>query len=331
MSITIKELAKICNVSRGTIDRALNGRPGISNVTRARIEKAALEHNYRPHLIAASLSRGKSMTIGVVVFDLKNSFFSQMSNIISLNARAAGYFTYFAISEKDIEAEIQILNNLASRRVDGIIMLPITQGREYIQQLKALGIPVVTMGNHLVGIPHVSINDYTAACDGADYIAQAGYRHIVFICPPLRKKGSLDGKMNITSQDLRAQGFNHYIDMNTELRSDMLIGKDYREKAAAIVRSPGEKTAFFCSSDVYALELLKYFRQEGIKVPADAGLMGFDNLDMLGFISPLITTVSTSIEKVGSEAMRTLLKLIAGETVPATTYIPHVICPGETL
>jgi DNA-binding LacI/PurR family transcriptional regulator len=331
MSITTKELAKLCNVSRGTVDRALNGRSGISSVTRERIQTIAREYNYRPHLIASSLSRGKSMSIGVILFDLKNRFFSQLSNAINLAARNLGYFTYIAVSEKDIDSEMQILHNLASRRVDGLIMLPITQGQEYIRQLKALEIPMITVGNHLPGIHHVSINDFSAAYESAHYIAQAGYRRIVFICPPLRKKGDMDGKLNITSQDLRAQGFKHYMEMNPELKYEILIQKDYCETAVALVRSGTEKTAFFCSSDVYALQLLKSFREQGIVMPRDAGLMGFDNLDILTYISPLITTVSTSIEVVGKEAMNILFDLISGKPAADTNYVPHVICPGETL
>jgi LacI family transcriptional regulator len=271
------------------------------------------------------------MSIGVILFDLKNRFFSQLSNAINVAARNLGYFTYIAVSEKDIDSEMQILHNLASRRVDGLIMLPITQGQEYIRQLKALEIPMITVGNHLPGIHHVSINDFSAAYESAHYIALAGYRRIVFICPPLRKKGAMDGKLNITSQDLRAQGFKHYMEMNPELRYEILIQKDYCETAVALVRSGTEKTAFFCSSDVYALQLLKSFREQGIVVPRDAGLMGFDNLDILTYISPLITTVSTSIEVVGKEAMNILFDLISGKPAADTNYVPHVICPGETL
>jgi LacI family transcriptional regulator len=215
--------------------------------------------------------------------------------------------------------------------VDGIILLPITQGRDYISCLQALEIPVVTIGNHLPGIHHVSINDFNAAFEGAHHIAQAGYHRIVFVCPPLRKKGAGDGKVNITSQDLRAQGFRHFMEMNHELRSGLLIQKDFCAEAVRLIRSGGKKTAFFCSSDVYALELLKAFRDQGLSFPRDAGLMGFDNLDILSYISPLIATVSTAIELQGGEAMNTLLKLIAGESVPDTYYVPHLICAGETL
>jgi DNA-binding LacI/PurR family transcriptional regulator len=126
MYTTTKELAKICHVSRRTVDRALHDLPGISSATKERVLKTAKQYNYRFDHIASSLSRGRSMSIGVVLFDLQNPYFSQISNIISIEARRQRYFTYISVTEKDLSTEIQILNNLASRRVDGIILLPIT-------------------------------------------------------------------------------------------------------------------------------------------------------------------------------------------------------------
>jgi LacI family transcriptional regulator len=331
MSITTKEIAKLCNVSRGTVDRALNGRAGINSKTRELILDTTRKYNYRPHLLASSLSRGKSMSIGIVLFDLNNRYFSQLSNTISLAAREKGYFTYISVSEKDIDSEMQILQNLAARRVDGIVLLPATQGDEYIHWLQSLEIPLVTTGNHLPGIHHVSINEFEAACESARYISEAGYRRICFICPPLRKKGAHDGKYNLISQEQRAEGVKSFMDKQGGHEYKLLTEKDYAETAVSLVRRGGEKIAFFCSSDVYALELFRVFREQGIETPRDAGLMGFDNLDFLNFIQPRITTVSTSVEIQGREVMNMLFKLIAGETAPDTLYVPHQICPGETL
>jgi DNA-binding LacI/PurR family transcriptional regulator len=266
-----------------------------------------------------------------VLFDLKNRYFSQMSNAISLSAKNRGYFTYIAVTEKDINSERQILHNLASRRVDGLIMLPITQGNVFINELKSLEIPVVTVGNCLAGIHHVSIDDFKAAFDSARHICQAGYRRICFICPPLRKKGTQNGLFNINSQEQRANGFVHYMKTSREIHYEIITEKNFSTIAASLIRESKEKIAFFCSSDIYALELLKSFRNAGISVPNDAGLMGFDSLDILTYINPRITTVSTSIEEVGNTAMEKLFKLISGENVEHVCYVPYEICPGDTL
>jgi DNA-binding LacI/PurR family transcriptional regulator len=271
------------------------------------------------------------MSIGVVLFDLQNRYFSQISNTISIEARCQGYFTYIAVSEKEIDTELQILNNLASRRVDGIILLPITQGDEYVRELESLEIPIVTIVNQLKGFPYIHINDFNASYDSADYIRKAGYRRICFICTPLRKKKHFNGRLNLSSQELRVKGFRQYMRRNPALQSELLTQKDFAEKAIEMVRSGGEKTAFLCSSDVHAIALLNHFLEAKIRVPQEAGIMGFDNLDILDSIRPRLTTTSTSIETVGLLAIDTLYKLIKGEIVPDIQYIPHVICPGETI
>jgi LacI family transcriptional regulator len=92
MYITTKELAKICHVSRRTVDRALHDLPGISSVTKEQILKTARQYNYRFDHIASSFSRGRSLSIGVVLFDLQNPYFSQISNIISIDALHQCYF-----------------------------------------------------------------------------------------------------------------------------------------------------------------------------------------------------------------------------------------------
>jgi LacI family transcriptional regulator len=231
MSTTTKELAKLCNVSRRTVDRALHDLSGISSSTKELVLKTAKQYNYRFDHIASSLSRGRSMSIGVVLFDLQNRYFSQISNIISIEAQRQGYFTYISVTEKDLDMEIQILNNLASRRVDGIILLPINQGDEYVKELESLEIPIVTIVNQLKGFPYIHVNDFKAACDSTGYIHHAGYRRICFICTPLRKKGSFNGKLNLSSQELRAKGYRHYMKKNSGLQSKMLIQKDFAESA----------------------------------------------------------------------------------------------------
>jgi DNA-binding LacI/PurR family transcriptional regulator len=189
----------------------------------------------------------------------------------------------------------------------------------------------VTIVNHLPGIPHVHIDDFKAAYDSTCYISQAGYKRICFICTPLRKKGSFENKLNITSQELRVQGFKHFMEANPEFQYDILTQRNYHEQAALMAKKKGGKIAFLCSSDVHAIELLQAFEKDGVAVPGDAGIMGFDNLDILAYIKPRLTTTSTSIELVAQKAISTLLKIIQGEKVPSRTYVSHSICPGATL
>jgi DNA-binding LacI/PurR family transcriptional regulator len=147
----------------------------------------------------------------------------------------------------------------------------------------------------------------------------------------MRKKGAFSGKINISSQEERVKGFRHFMKDQAKIESGVLTQRDFCREAAHMIKSGGEKTAFLCSSDVHAIELLEYFQNEGIPVPESAGIMGFDNLDLLIHIKPRLTTTSTSIEEVGRESLNKLFKLIRGEKVPRTSHIPHGICPGGSL
>jgi LacI family transcriptional regulator len=109
-------------VSQGTVDRALHNRPGISAETRERILLTARQLGYRPDQLASSLVRGRTMTIGLVLFDLYNRFFAQIASAVEENAKSRGYFVYLTLTRKDLGEEKSCIERLAGRRVDGLIL-----------------------------------------------------------------------------------------------------------------------------------------------------------------------------------------------------------------
>ncbi|MEJ9319135.1 LacI family DNA-binding transcriptional regulator, partial [Halalkalibacterium halodurans] len=149
MKVTIKDIATICGVSAGTVDRALNNRTGISEKTREKILKTAKELNYRPDYTARSLVMGKTMTIGVVLFDLYNRSFAQLLNAIELKARELGYFIYITLSDKNPENELNCIEHLVNRKVDGIILFTVNKGEQFEANLSKWGIPIITIFNYV--------------------------------------------------------------------------------------------------------------------------------------------------------------------------------------
>jgi DNA-binding LacI/PurR family transcriptional regulator len=121
----------MCGVSQGTVDRALNNRPGISKKTRRRILETAEKIGYRPHFLARSLAKGRTMTIGLIVLDLYNRFFAQLVNSIEYNARQQDYFVYLTLTGKDGNTEKACIEHLMSRQVDGLILLTVNKGLEF--------------------------------------------------------------------------------------------------------------------------------------------------------------------------------------------------------
>jgi len=329
MKITTKEIATICGVSRGTVDRALNDRPGINLKTKEKILRVVNELGYRPHLLARSLVKGSTKTIGVVVFNLKNRFFSQLVNAIENRLREYNYFMYLTLTNKNPDEEIECLNKLASLNVDGLILSSVNKGNEFIQYLNSIKIPIITITNIVSkNIPYVGINDSQAAKDATNYILSNGYKQIVYISPPLK----LLGKVNLFSPEQRLQGFQQvFKDMPKSVKHYKIIKGEYILELDKLLKNNKNKIAVFCSSDVYALEVLNHLKNSGLKVPDDVGLMGFDNIDTLRYVDPSLATINYHIEEIGHRAVDLLIKQIKGEKVPYLTYINHNIIHGKSL
>ena len=129
MPITIKDLARLCGVSVGTVDRALRNRQGIRRETRERILASAREHGYKPNIVARNLRTRRTWEIGLVVHDLDNEFFAELVNAIQEIAWKKGYFIQIAVSRRQPERERTALEHMAGRNVDGIILFPDEPGR----------------------------------------------------------------------------------------------------------------------------------------------------------------------------------------------------------
>ena len=327
MIITTKEIAQICGVSRGTVDRALNNKPGINSKTKEEILRVAKEHGYSPNHVGRSLAKGKTFSLGVIVFDFKNQYFSQMLNAIEMQTRENGFALLIMMSEKNVELEKKAIRSLYDRRIDGIILHPVGFDKAYEKFLKRINIPIVTLGNHLSdAYDYISIDNHQAGYEAVLHIEHHGYEQIVFIAPPLRKKNI----ENISAQEERRDG---YLKAMSEVGLEPLVigDKGYINQAFDLISSASHRIAFLCSSDAFALELMKAIRKSEFNL-SDVGIMGFDRIEMLDYIVPKLSTVFNPIEETGVTAVDRLIKRIEKpEMKPQTITIKHEIVVGETL
>ena len=328
MKITTKELAELCGVSIGTVDRALHDRGGIKAETKEKILKLAKELGYRPHRLAQSLKQGKSMTIGLVVFDLENQFFSQLVTTIEANAILQEYFVYLTITDGKPEDEMGYLDHLSSLNVDGIIIFPVNRGREFTQYLKSLNTPIVTIGNRVASaFPFIGIKDRLAIADAVGDIASKGYRRIIYVSPPL----SYRGKGNIYSVEERLAGYREGIKVHPSLGRTVIIKDKKYLQTLGDMDLRQEKTAILCSSDIYALEILNFLREKSLRVPEDVGVMGFDNISVLKYVRPSLATIAYPIQEMGKKAVDCLLGQINSETCLGSDLLDYKIVQGASL
>ncbi|WP_026659896.1 LacI family DNA-binding transcriptional regulator [Butyrivibrio sp. AC2005] len=332
MGVTTKDIAQICKVSRTTVNRALSGTGRISEETKELILRTAKELDYHPDILATSLKNGKTQNLGVLVFDIRNQYFAQMVNAIELEAKKKSYFVSINLHEKNKDTEKEILEKLVDYRVEGIIMSPVSKGKNFAKFVNKLGKPVVIIGNNVdESIPFVGIDEATAAIEAVNHIYSKGYRKIVFVCPPLS-----DAKNeNVFTHEQRKKGFEAAVKKHKDIEQDIISGWDYLDKVIALMKNrsneEGGKTAFFCSGDIYALEIMKALRGMHLKAGEDFGIMGFDNIDVLDYVIPRLTTIDNAVDMVATEAVNVLFDLINGKEVKDKTIVPHLLIEGETL
>lgn len=333
MRITIEDIAKKCGVSVGTVDRAINNRFGISEKTKKKVLDMVKEMNYLPNHAARSLATGSMMTIGIVCFDLYNNFFPILIDSIEAKAKEKGYFINLILSHKDFNLEKEGIDYLFSRQVDGIILFPIGIGKEYIEKLKIIDIPIVTIYNKLSSdFSFVGVDDFKAMSDAVVYIAEKKYNNIIYITPSIekqekqglntytlkqRRKGYREGMKNI------GMGKHAIVLEGTPLVSAV-------EEAYQIVRK-NDKTAILCACDSYALQVMKLMKEKDINTPVNYGLMGYDDIDVLDIISPRLTTIKYSVRNMGDVVFNVLFELINKGNIRKQYLLPYEIVDGETM
>lgn len=335
MKVTIKDIAKACSVSRGTVDRALNDRSDISLKTKNMIKAKAKEMGYQPHFLAKSLATGKTFTIGLIVFDLHNEFFSNIVHSAQEQCHKAGYSLSTMVTNMDKELELECVNNLVSRNVDGLIVSSVRKDDEYINMLKNLKIPVVTISNRLdPSITHIGINEYAAMHEATTYALEKGYKQFLYVSPPLR----FESTHNIDTPNQRYNGFisatNNAKQNDTCVNTTIIKDENYVKTVANYITNStiDDKVCIMCSSDIFVLKIMTYLRKKGIRLPNNYGIMGFDNLSMLEHFYESLTTVSYPMKEVGEIATQILIEKIKEKKSSSIEKIlTHEIIEGQTL
>ena len=284
--ITTTQLARICGVSQGTVDRALHNRDGINPETRARILEIAKEYDYRPNIQMDN--QAGSMLIGVVLFDLFNEYFSKLAMSLVKEARKFGYSIIFQFSEKDEKNEKRALEYFDYIGVDGIILFSVgSDSEEYKNYLSSLKKPLVLIGNRLFDLTYVGIDDEQAMYDLSLEIANSTTSDdILYFAPVLSK--SLH---SINAQRLRWNGFVRAME-TTHKSYRMVTNVEDLSKCGGIV----------CATDYYVFRVLKH-----LGYTTDLLIAGFDNVSKLKDVAVKVLSVEYSTDKIAEESINYIL------------------------
>jgi DNA-binding LacI/PurR family transcriptional regulator len=323
VAITIKDIAKIAEVSHSTVSRALSGHPGIPAETAERIKKLASDLGYVPSVVARGLKTNRSQALGVIVSRIDDPFFSQILQGIEDVFQEVGYSLFVAASNRDPSREKDIAQAMLEHRVDGLIVCTTQFGEEHYRLLKQYGFPIVAVGNHeLTDYQHmVCHDDYYGSCQVASHLIELGHQRIAFL-GNARAERTTQGRLNGFLQEMHAAGLSIPDDYIFVSPGDQLEGGDIG--ARHFIALPHPPTAIMCFNDMMAIGVIKTLRETGWSVPRECSVVGFDDIPFAAYTNPPLTTFEQPKYQLGYQAAKMMDALLQSPGEMNST-------PGQTM
>lgn len=317
-AVSIKDIARAAGVHHSTVSRALQGRPMVKDETADRIRKIAKAAGFTISAVARSLVTQKTHLIGVVVTDITDPFHHEIISGLDKVAEENGYSVILADSQGHPDRERRVVRSFHERRVDAIVVMSSRVGARYVSQLAERKIPIVLLNNQRQEsfVHSVRINNEEGATAAVRHLVALGHRRIAYI-----------GNQNrVYSDNERMTGYRRALEeAKIAVNQNFVVHTEFNPEGGIVairklLAMKPAPTAVFCYSDLLALGVLKGAR-EVVRVPQDLSIVGFDDLFLVRYLEPALTTVQQPKWEMGKLVMELTLKLLAGENVPKTTTV----------
>lgn len=331
-SVTVADVARCAGVSKATAARVLGGYGSVSDRVRDAVKAAAEMLDYRPNELARSMTTGRSGTIGVVLGDIENPFFSLAMRGITDVARLAGFTVVLINSGEDVEAERAAVRTLLAKRVDGLIVSPAREGAsDHLRDVLQSSRPLVLLdrGSAALNVDTVIADDRQAADNLTRKLAALGHQRIAYLTAcdtPDHIFRELDD-IYTGSVRRRIEGYLAACrDCGiADPQSWVHLGAASPEATFAIVAGllscSQRPTAVIASDSVIGLEVFKASREMGLKLPDDLSLVSFHDADWTSVTSPPVTVVRQPVYQLGEAAAKLLVERLNGESGKARRVI----------
>ena len=326
--LSIKDIARLADVSHSTVSRALCNSPLLNRRTVERIQRIARESGYRASAIARGLVTQKTKTIGVVVTSIADPFVSEVVSGIEQAANDHGYAVFLANSYADPDREVKVVHSFAERRVEGIVVTASRVGTTYLQILSELQVPIVLINNQRRGqfVHSVMIENVEASRQATHHLISLGHARIAY----------LGDRCGYQSDTERLTGYRRALEQAAlPFLPELVVHGDGKpaggeQAMATLLGLPQAPTGVFCYNDMSALGALRCVHENGLRVPADISLVGFDDLFFASYTQPPLTTVRQPRQRMGLLAMEILLKLMSGGDSADTIKVPAELIVRES-
>ncbi|MFI5359057.1 MAG: LacI family DNA-binding transcriptional regulator [Halanaerobiales bacterium] len=312
-NVTIKDVAKAAGVSPSTVSRVISDSNRISEETKELVRRTMRELGYHHNAIARSLVTQKTNTIGLVMARptqqaFANPFFSGIIQGIAAVTQKEHYSLILSSTGDYREEQEETLKLFRNRRVDGVILMSSRRNDELIDQLIKSGYPFVLIGRspEHEGIPIVNNDNIKDTYDTVAFLLKRNYKKIIALSGP---------EEYIVSQD-RAQGYIQALREHGNMDPEIICVADFKFEDAYqgvldyIKENRKKFDAILAFDDMLALGAIRAIQEQGLRIPEDVGIIGFNDEPMLSYLKPALSTVRLPIHRMGEEAARMLIKML---------------------
>ena len=319
---TIRDVARASGVSIATVSRVFNNSSLVSEDTAKRVMEVAARFDYWPNSAAQSLTTNRTNTLGVLLPDLFGEFYSEVIRGIDSLARRESYQIMLSSSHADNEEVLMAARSMLGR-IDGLLMMaPEDASAETVARIRKR-VPLVLL-NPATDAPancSVSIDNFSGAREAVNHLLKMGHHRIALIAGP---RGNVDANE-------RLRGFNQALsDAGQDPAKAVVIQGDFREPSGfsagiELVKCVPRPSAVFVANDSMAVGLLAAFEGLGLHIPGDMGVVGFDDVDIAGYLRPPLTTVHIDPFALGQRAAQMMINEIQ---FPETRTNHHILLPA---
>ncbi|MCX5494787.1 LacI family DNA-binding transcriptional regulator [Kaistia dalseonensis] len=330
--VTIRTVAEDAGVSVAAVSKVLRSAYGVSDALRAKVQASMAKLGYRP-LAAARGMRGQTYTLGVLLSDISNPFFSDIMAGINAALERTEYQPLIGVSQSASSIELELIDAMQDRQMDGLILVAPRMKAADLDTV-ATRIPSVLIGHHLPGatlFDTVNDNDVLGANLVVKHLAGVGHRNIVFLSLQMP---ALDDVLITTQREIGYTtamaecGLARYTQI---VRADQ-TAREARTLARHLLQSRQRPEAIFCWTDFIALEVLSVATELGLSVPGDVAIVGYDNTRYCDMAQNSLTSVDQSGQLLGLQAARLLIERIKGrEKAEHLVLTPRLVARSSSL
>jgi LacI family transcriptional regulator len=323
---TIREVAQRAGVAPITVSRVLNNSGYFSQEIKDRVEAAAAELHYVPNMLARSLRSNRTQTVGLVLSDITNPFWTTVARGVEDAASRQGFNVILCNTDEKENKQAEYLSVLLRKRVDGVVLVPARSTPDAVQMIQKQGVQVVVMDRRVPGaeVDVVRGASTQGAYELVAYLLELGHRRIAI----------LSGPENVSTSQERVNGCKQAFAAANRLETAMTVlygeftvhsGCTMTQRAVALTPRP---TALFAANNFIAIGALKALRELGLRVPEDISVVGFDDLPASLVVEPFLTVAAQPAYAMGQRATELLLQRIIA---PGVMPYQEVILPTQLI